>query len=372
MVKKITRLLIILSLVFCLAGCWDSIDLEDLLIVYSLGIDVSETNTNDYSFTIGFPTIIEEAPEKKMSISVDAPSLGNGKTKLQQKVYRELSYDAIKVIIFSEEIARRGILFHIDSMLREPLFRGTTRFAVTKDKASDLIELTPPVALFISDFIFDSIQQNYEATTVPISTIRNFSNQYYTFGIEPSMPFISCEPENNRISLDSVALFKGDKMIYELKGNNSRAFMLLKGDIHKGIFTFNYGINEYPEKEFISINFNGGTSKIRTELIDSQLHIFHDISINCDLGEYTPKQSILSKDKISELNSFLSEKIKEELESTIEILQKKLKNDNIGYGLYVKANHPSYFDKENWNAQFSKATIHVNSKVKIRTIGVSR
>lgn len=369
--RKTIKLSIILLLTFYLTGCWDSINLEDLLIVYSLGIDVSETDTSNYNFTIGFPTIIEEAPEKKMSVSVESPSLGNGKTKLQQKVYRELSYDAIKVIIFSEEVAREGILFHIDSMLREPLFRGTTRFAAAKNRASDLIELKPDVSLFISEFIFDSIQQNYDDTTVPISTIRNFSNQYYTFGIEPSMPFISCDSKNNELVVNSVALFKGDKMIYELKEDNSRAFMLLKGEIHKGIYTFNYVTDEYPKKEFVSININGGTSKIKTELIDSQLHIFHDITVSCDLGEYTPTQPILSKSKLSELNNYLSIKVKEELENTLEVLQKELKNDNIGYGLYVKANHPSYFNKEDWNNQFSKAIIHVNPKVILRTIGVS-
>jgi len=370
-VKKIIKLLIIMLLILPLSSCWDSINLEESLIVYALGVDISQENPNNYLFTIAFPTIIEEAPEKKSTFSTEAPSLGRGKSNLQQKVYRQLSYDNIKVVVFSEESAKQGILLHVDSMLRLPLFRGTTRFAVVKDRTVDLLKLEPPVSLLISTFIFESIKQNHDATTVPISTLRNFSNQYYTIGIEPSMPFICYGATKDELNIGCIALFKEDKMIHHLSGNNSKAFMLLKGEVNKGIYTSEYVLDESNNKDFISITFLGGKSTIKTELIDSQLHIFQDISIRADLGEYTPQNQIFTEDKIKELEGYFAKEINKDLNDTLKILQNELKNDNIGYGKYVKANHPDFFDKEDWNSQFTKAIIHVNSNVKIRNIGVT-
>lgn len=80
---------------------------------------------------------------------------------------------------------------------------------------------------------------------------------------------------------------------------------------------------------------------------------------------------MLEVDSIEKLQLQLAKEIKKDLRSTLDILQNELKNDNIGYGKYVKANHPEYFDGENWNDQFAKATIHVNPTVKIRTLGIT-
>lgn len=76
--KGIIKLFIIILAAFSLTACWDSIGLERLLLVYGLGVDISKENPENYLFTIGFPTIIEEAPEKKMQLSVEAPSFGGG------------------------------------------------------------------------------------------------------------------------------------------------------------------------------------------------------------------------------------------------------------------------------------------------------
>jgi len=369
--KKIIKLLVILLLILPLSSCWDSVDLEELLIVYALGIDTSKEDPDNYSFTIAFPTILESAPEKKASFSADAPSLGRGKSSLQQKVYRELSYDNIKIVVFNEEAARQGVLFHMDSMLRIPLFRGTTRFAVVNSSAGELLELEPPVSPLISDFIFDSIQQNHKATTVPITTLRNFSNQYYTVGIEPSMPFISYDTTKSEIIIESTALFKGDKMIHRLSGINSRAFMFLKGEINQGIHTFEYISEESRKNKFISLNFINGKTSIKTEIIDSHIHIYHDISINAHLGEHNLNEYIFTGDKIKELEDIVNNEIKRGLEETVEILQKDLENDNVGYGKYVKANHPDFFDSEDWNSQFAKTFIHLTPKIRIRTVGVT-
>ncbi|SNT10139.1 germination protein, Ger(x)C family [Anaerovirgula multivorans] len=363
--KKIVKVFVLLILISSLAGCWDATDLEELLIVYGLGIDISNDNPDQYFFTIGFPTIIPEAPEKKHEFSTEAPSLGRAKNNLQQKVYRQISYDNIRVIIFSEEVAKQGIMVHIDSMLREPLFRGTTRFAVAIDRAVDMLTMEPPVSLFISTFLFDSIEQNYEATLVPITTLRNFSHEYYADGIEPAMPFICYGADKTELNVGCVALFQGDKMIEYFSGDNSRAFMLLRGEIHGGIYTFEL------MDGFVSINLKGGSGKIKTELINGELHIYHDIFINCVLSEHTPKHEMLSANSIKALETQLEEKIKKSLRNALDILQNELKNDNIGYGKYVKANHPEYFDGESWNDQFAKAIIHVNPTVRIRALGVT-
>lgn len=370
--KGIVKLLIITLAAFPLTACWDSIGLERLLLVYGVGVDISKENPENYLFTIGFPTIIEEAPKKKMELSVEAPSFGGGKCSLQQKAYRRISYDNIKVVIFGEDAARRGIHPHVDSMYREPLFRGSTRFIVVEDRAADLLSKEAPTSLIVSNFLHESIQENYESTKIPMTTLRSFSHEYYTDGIEPVMPFIQYGANRQEMNLDSVALFKKDKLIYTLHKRESIAFMILRNEIHRGIYPFDYKSKDGNKSGFIAINIKGGNSKIKVKLEDAKLHIDHHIHINCSLGEYTPEESVLTKEKLEELQDYIAKEMESDLAQTLKILQKKLKNDNIGYGKHVKAQYPEYFDGENWGEQFAKAIIKIHTTVKIKNIGIAQ
>ncbi|SHJ94153.1 germination protein, Ger(x)C family [Geosporobacter subterraneus DSM 17957] len=370
--KGIIKLFIIILAAFSLTACWDSIGLERLLLVYGLGVDISKENPENYLFTIGFPTIIEEASEKKMQLSVEAPSFGGGKCNLQQKAYRRISYDNIKMVVFGEDAAKRGIQLHVDSMYREPLFRGSTRFIVVEGRAVDLLSLNPPAALIVSNFLHESIQQNYESTKIPITTLRSFSHEYYTDGIEPVMPFIQYGANRQELNLDSVALFNKDRLVYKLHKRESIAFMILRNEIHQGIYPFDYKSKDQNKREFIAINIKGGNSKIKVKLEDTKLHIDHNIHIHCSLGEYTPEERVFTKEKLEQLQDYIAKEIEADLNRTLKILQKDLKNDNIGYGKHVKAQYPEYFDSENWNEQFSKAIIKINTTVKIKNIGIAQ
>lgn len=370
--KGVVKLLIIILAAFPLTACWDSIGLEKLLLVYGLGVDISKENPENYLFTIGFPTIIEEAPKKKMEFSVEASSFGGGKCNLQQKIYRRISYDNIKVVLFGEDAAKRGIQPHVDSMYREPLFRGSTRFVVVEDRAADLLSMEPPTSLIVSNFLHESIQQNYESTKIPIATLRSFGHEYYTDGIEPAMPFIQYGANRQEINLDSVALFKKDRLIYRLHKRESIAFMILRNEIHRGIYPFDYQSKDGSKKGFIAINIKGGNSKIKVKLKDAKLHIDHEIHIDCSLGEYTLEENVFTKEKLEELQDYIAKKIEEDLTRTLRILQKELRNDNIGYGKHVKAEYPEYFDSENWNEQFAKAMIKISTTVKIKNIGIAQ
>ena len=119
------------------------------------------------------------------------------------------------------------------------------------------------------------------------------------------------------------------------------------------------------------MNVIDGKSKIKTEIKNNQLHIYQEVSINAHLGEYTAREKIFSTDRIKRLEDIINHELKLGLDETLKILQKDLECDNIGYGKYVKGNHPEYFDSEDWNSQFAEAMIHINPTIQIRTVGVT-
>lgn len=365
--KSILKLSIIFVSCILLVSCWDSKNLEELLMIYSVGFDVSKDDPDEFAITIAFPTIVEDAPENKTEVITVSHSLGGAKQNFQNKVYREISYGNTRVIVFSEEVARKGIYHQVDAMLREPLFPATTRFAVVNTRAHDLMSYKPPMSLLVSEFLFDAIRQSNRFTSVPFTTLRNFNHQLFTDGIQPSLPYIVYDMEGPSITINSIALFKEDKMIDILHDKMAMAFMLLKGEINYGFITTNL-----PEDEdhHISIGLNGGSSKVKTEIIDGKLYINQEIKINATLSEYTLVESVFDPKMLEEFEGIMEQQIDSILMATVERLQEN-RCDNIGYGLYVRANHPDFFSTEDWCAQLSEAVVKVKSNVKIRTVGIS-
>ncbi len=364
--KQISKLILIFLLVLPLTSCWDDKELEDLLLVLGIGVDVGIENPDEYEVTIEFPTIITDAPKEKHEISVNAKSLNEAKKKFQSKVYRHINYGNTRVLIFGSEVAKEGVIKHIDCLLREPIFPGTIRFAVANVRASDILKTQPFPTLLSSNFLFRAIQQTNERTQTTFTTLRKFHHEYYTNGIDPVLPYITFEPNKNTFDVGSVALFKEDKLVKVLDQQYTLYLMFLKGEINRGFYQTTYK----NENNYLSINLKGGNSKIDTELVDSTLYINEKINIKADLAEFTPQKNVFDKAFIEELQTYLSNHLKERLTETVEILQ-ELKTDSVGYGLYVRAKNPEYFDKDNWGEQLAKAKFNIEVNVEIRTVGIT-
>ncbi len=371
--KRFKIIPLVLIALLLLTSCWDQKDLDKLMIVYGVGIDKSlEINSDSrYLITIGFPTISEEATQKKMEYSTPARSLADSYDKLQKKAYREISYDNTRVIVFGEDVASLGIIHHVDAMLREPLFPGTARFAVVEGRAVDLFDLEPPVSLFVSTFLYESIEQSSQATSAPFMTLRKFHNDYHTRGIEPVMPYITYSQEPGVIYVGCTALFRDDKLLEVIHGNHSQALMILRGEVYGGFYTARHTDNEDSLDDYLTIKLLGSKNKIEAKVIDDKITIFHKISIDSVLSEYTAYEPIFDTDRIEEFEKLVTNSLKGDITSTLNILQSTLQNDNIGYGKYVRAQLPDYFQADNWNEQFSHINIVLEVEVSIRSIGIT-
>ncbi|KAB3530716.1 Ger(x)C family spore germination protein [Alkaliphilus serpentinus] len=365
--KKLLKFLTLFVALGLLTSCWDAKNLEELLIIYTVGFDVSKEDPEKLSITVAFPTIIEGAPKDKAEVTTQSPSLGGGEQNLQNKVYREISYGNTRVVIFSEELARKGIYHHIDSMLREPLFPATSRFVIVNTRAIDLINYDPPMSLFVSEFLFDAVRQSNRYTAVPFTTLRNFNHQLFTDGIEPALPYIVYDSEGESITINCIALFFEDRMVDIIRDDMAMAFMLLRGEVNHGFITA-----PLPEddKHHLTISLTGGHTKIKTSVKDDVLYINQEVIINADLSEFTRVDSIFDAAMLESFEKIMEDYLDDLLSTTIERM-KKNRCDNIGYGLHVRANHPDFFEKDEWCCLFLDAVVEAKSDVRIKKVGIS-
>ncbi len=365
MVKKIKSLVLLVLSTFIITSCWDARNIDDLYLVFGIGIDKVENSEEHYLVTLVSPTIDPEAASKKIEISSVSSSLRNAQDNIQNKSSKRITFNNTKMFIVSEEVAKKGIRRHIDTLVRDPESRGTIRLVVTEGKANDLMRVEPEFAPLVSLFLFDLIFNSYFTTTVPFTTIRDFYNDLVTDGIEPVIPYLKeGNTEHERLA-NSTAIFDQDKMIGVLTHDDSVALSMLKDNIRDGFLT-----TTLPGKknEYATIRKLSGNNNIKTRIRGNKLEIDHTINITGSVTELSTTDELNEK-FIRTLEKSLAYQTKLMCEQVIQKLQYNYGTDSIGYGKYVRAYHPKHFDGQNWNEQFKQAKINVIVKINIISIG---
>ncbi|WP_026476222.1 Ger(x)C family spore germination protein [Alkaliphilus transvaalensis] len=370
--RRASKLVILILICGLFTSCWDAKQLEDLYLVYGIGVDLSEENPGKYLVTVAAPTVLPEAEAPKVEISAEGASLRNAQDNIQNKAARRITFNNTHLLIVGEEVAKRGLEQHTDSLLRDPEGRGTMKLMITEGRAVDLMELNPPASALVSLYLADLLKQSQETSTIPLTTLRSFNNALKTDGIEPVMPYLKYGNRPDEFLVNTIALFNSDRMIGKIEGVDSFLLIVLRGEVNDGFMSLPYPLGDADESPILTLRVISGKNKIKTEIRDAQLHIFHEVSLIAHISEYTAPMTVLDEKIIKEMENAANLHLEGLCKQLINRLQIQYVSDNIGYGRYVKANHKDFFDAENWNKQFSNANIQVKGNVQIKMIGTKQ
>lgn len=147
-VNKVVRniffilLLLIISLSFF--SSYDSLKIDNLAFVIAIGIDKGNNNNLLISFQIAKPSSMSESSSSKEETStintVEAESIGAGITLMNSYVEKQLNFSHCKLVVFSEEIASKGISSEVYTLMNNVQIRPSTNIVISKTDAKHYIE----------------------------------------------------------------------------------------------------------------------------------------------------------------------------------------------------------------------------------------
>ena len=149
--------LLLLTLPFVLTGCWDQKELEERSYVVAIGLDlpkginINKEQAIDVIFQFSNPKLnIKGASPSTESeiqdiVTLTAPDIVSARNMANSFVTREISLSHNKVLIVSEELAKKEIFYRILSMVfKDREMRRETNIIVTDGKASEFIAKNNP------------------------------------------------------------------------------------------------------------------------------------------------------------------------------------------------------------------------------------
>jgi len=373
------KLFITLVLAITLLGtsCWDRRELDDLAIATAVGIDQAED-----------PNKLQMTVEIILPQNVSTPGGGGGKGPASINIQsqgstpfeaaRRLTFESNKkiyfahnpVLIFSEEIAKKGILPTFDLFIRDPEPRRTAWMLVAEGKAQDLINvqtiLDPITGLYI-----EKLAEGAGATSqIATLMVQGFLERLMSPTTAPYCPLIRIkgEEKNKSLELSGTAIFKKDKMVGKFDYKESRGLLWVLGEVKSGIITVPC------EKEGnIGLEIVRADAKITPVIVDNTLKVIIKITEEGNLGEQECPVDLTAPEAWKSLERKQAEAIRQEILAAVKKAQ-ELNADVFGFGEAFHRKYKTLWKeqlKNNWDEFFPDLEVEILVDAKLRKTGMT-
>lgn len=318
------KLLIIVLVLLC-TGCYDYNELNDLEIVSSLVVDC---DGEKIIANIEVLDTSESASKGSYFLSGEGYSLEEAMNNIYYNSASTPFFSHMKTLIFSEEVASKGIDKFLDFLLRDTQFRKDF-FVFVSDDIEDILKYETEPKESIGELARMSAKKNHESNgRYKTSTLRDIvfnylRDNYYMIG--------NVEIDDEKIILENTYLFVDNKMSFTVDKNAVLLENLLTKNNNKfqtyGDYT--YEIHEYSFDKEIRQDKIVLSLKGHARLLD------------------TLENNSLDDEALQKLEDDLNRNLEKSGAEIIEYA-KRLDHDMFNFNYYYYLHYPNEVDKDTW------------------------
>jgi len=388
--------LVILNLL--LNGCYNAQELDKLGISLVMGFDIVDGKILITAEVVD-PSYSSNAINTEQGSTVKYVQ-GVGNTLFEALADITLKFDRSiysahnKVLIFGDEIAKNGLIMYIDQLFRDTEQRESAYMLIAKGgKAYEVMGVNNGLEQLPANYILQLIQNvKYNPKAVDTNIIQ-YMNHYYHEGHHPVVGVIEKKKKmvidktsgdnssgsEYELSVLGSAIFKEDKLIGYLLGNDTKAINYLMNNIKGGIITFpiqptseGEGQSARIPQNISSINVIKGKTKNDVIFEKDKLVLKTKINIRASLGEVIGDVNISTEEDLRRIEQACEKVVEENIKSTVKQIQKEFGVDIFGFGIVFHHKYPKQWKEieKNWDEIFSDADYQIEVNVKIIRTGL--
>jgi len=398
--KLLLFTLLLISSIFTLTGCLESIELNKLGIVAGIAIDKTD---DTYTITAQMlnPSAIAGETGNALatySLKAEGESIHEAYKKLDQITSSALALSHLDVIVINEEFSKSGISPLLNFALRRDDIRPDIAIVVAKDeKAGDILSVVqaldriPASKLNISSRVSSRTQRltnynlyevvdmvNTNSTNVVLNAVSIYHEEDHVDkevkrpdGTEGKTQRDGSTVDNMlditvpvQLRMEHLAVFQGDKLAGFINDAEGQLYNMIMGDYKR------YDIvTRIEEDYYTSFGVTELKSKITTNLEQNEATI--KMKVSGIVLENTYPVDFTNHENLVAMSVYLKDELEQNLNDFVEKVQTELKSDIFGIG--GKANHQeSKIWKEQegyWSELFPELTIHIEVELEISSVG---
>ncbi|MEQ2464580.1 Ger(x)C family spore germination protein [Niallia hominis] len=386
--KRVAVFLCILNCLFLLTGCWDRKELSEIKVVAGMAIDKGENAKYKVSVEA-----LNAAELSTQSAGGNAPTVVEGIegdsiseiTHLFNEYYAQiLIYSHMKVLVISEEVASAGRLDFIDFLERNREIRDDFNIIIAKEgKAEDILKIAAHYkkasSLKLSPQL-DHLLEDWGGD--PGMSIINFISELNLEGKEPVLGTVRLKGDIEKgesienimkvtpdaiVVVDSLAIFKGGRLVGFLSLEDTRNYLWTRNDIKTTSLTI-----ECKKGDFSAIRVTESQTEVTSKMKNGKP--FFQVSIKAE-GFIEGTQCYNNVEKlgtIAKYEKLINETFSKKITDTITKVQKQYQADIFGFGEVMRRQDFNSFMKvkDNWNEEFASGDVKVDMDFILRRSGI--
>ena len=394
--KKILIITIIVIFIIAFSASYNYSNIDSFAFVVAMGIDVSETKALKVTFQFVTPPSTNEGSNQESKIiedSVECDSIVNAINIMNSYLARKLDLSHCRIIVFSEEIAKRGISDYIYTLMNDVQVRPSSNLIVSKCNASYYIKNSIPSLETSITRYYDLFTSSEKYTGyLTNATIGDFINailcpycQPYTIlggvssskdssnslAYDDSNTKANSSPISGTRSTENIgtAVFNEGKLVGELTGIETMCLNLLRGNLNSAVISIPNPTAESSENSQNNSNekidlliLPDSEAKIKVDIVNGSPYIKIDIKLSSKLFSLSKDSNYHTSESLSAISNSCSKYLESLITNFLYKTSIEFKSDINGLGKYSLYNFTTNqeFNDYNWHNNYSSSTFDVN------------
>ena len=354
-----------------LVGCAQTRILERISLVTLIGYDLIEENKVTSTSVI---RQINPEFESRVEIQTETEDTSKGtRIKVDMKTAKTLAAGQLRVVLFGEELAKKGIEQPIHTLMMNNEVSTSIYLAVAKGTSQSLIEYPYKDISDIGQHIYNLMNHNIKQQQAISSTSHEIVRDNYSKIRNFALPILNKEDEF--IQLDGIAFFRLGKMVGELSEGDIAYVMMLRGDFDNGTVEMPLDGKMVDETIFkdkpLLIAVDSIRSKRSIKVADPEANVF-DMKIKIDCRLLEVDASLRTDDPVilEKIEKAMNKKIKSELTRVLDY-SKEIDSDIYGFGeQYAAQVRNANLTEEKWSEMYKNMKVNIDVDVEIIRNGV--
>lgn len=350
--KKIVFLLLMISMLCTVSGCWDSKDINDMNFVTATAID---KKGDQYIFLVEVANLAAES-EGNRKANKYFLTKAYGKSYIETRVDLDIKMDkkeylgATQTLILTRDLAKSGIQEYMYRLRNLIEYRRTLEIVTTSDKVEDLFYNVSQKDLSMGETIkstLETLMKNGQVIHYSSSEILEWLTSDYICFLLPNTNL-----KDNEIAITGYTVIKKGYYNGYLPIEDSNGLLCFQHNQAKLIYNV-------PFKKNIAI--------VEVKLKKRQIKpVFNDNKITFDVSfkfqsqvQYLDVNEGLDESAIKEVTTNLKAMIIKDLNNAVVQSQNTFKGDYLGFYNAFRVSYPNEIKEMNWYKEYLTSKINI-------------
>ncbi len=368
-------------IVLCLAniiintGCWNYREINNLSIVSGVAVDKNEDGK--YRITTEIVDLHEggkDAGIKSKKLESYGDTLFDAVRNTLEVTAGKLYWGHVEIVIFSQDVAKEGVVQFMDFLVRDSEPRQSVDILISREKtAGEIFNFESSTTEIRSHEINEMLdtQKNLSKTTKV--QVYEFINALSDEGICAVMPVVGSIVNEGKkdLELSGTAVFKQDKLVYMLNGDETKLFLYVMDKIKGGLLIIKDTTVKNKNSK-LTLEIIKSKTKIKPVFIKGKLTMNIDIETKAALGQEGESERRYNEKINLMLQKDAEETLKRDIENLITNVKKNTDSDIFGFGRVIMKDKPDLWKKigADWDDTFKKLDVKLNIDVDIQNSGL--